>query len=174
MAILSLVILSLDLSLEHLQSNPQNNSTQYLFFNCVGLLDICFCWLFSKPLTVVCWHSAAFLSCQAIIYSPDKTKNGCQVGPLLLNLFCCYTLAKWVLIGTDSHLNCPKLPLQCQEHSGKAFLHWATLINQNSELTKSSEETLRRQFGDKRGKLSQSSLIHLCQDLTKVIKAERF
>jgi hypothetical protein len=45
--------------------------------NWVGLLHIYFCWLFLKPLTVVCWHSAAFLSCQDIIYSPDRTKNGC-------------------------------------------------------------------------------------------------
>jgi hypothetical protein len=33
-----------------------------------------YCWLLSKPLTVVCWHYAAFLSCQNIIYSPARIK----------------------------------------------------------------------------------------------------
>jgi hypothetical protein len=140
MPILSLFIFSLGPSLEHLQSNPKNDSTPYVAFNWVGLLDICFCWLFSKPLTVVYWHSVAFLSCQDIIYSPDRTKNGCQINPLL-NLF--YNLAKWVLIGTNSHQTFLKLPLQCWEHPGKVFQHWEILINQSGELAKSSEETLR-------------------------------
>jgi hypothetical protein len=29
-------------------------------------------------------------------------------------------ITKWILIGTDSHLTCLKLPLQCQEHPGNA------------------------------------------------------
>jgi hypothetical protein len=37
--------------------------------------------------------------------------------------FVAYNMAKWILIGTDSHLTFPKLPLQCKEHSGNAFLN---------------------------------------------------
>jgi hypothetical protein len=82
MAILNLFILCLNSSSEHLQ-----------------LLNTCFSWvlpskylllsIFSKPLTVVGSRCAAFLSCQDIIYSPARTKNGCQVSPLLLTFSYC-------------------------------------------------------------------------------------
>jgi hypothetical protein len=31
-------------------------------------------------------------------YSPERTKNGCRVSPLLLNSLVAYNLAKWILL----------------------------------------------------------------------------